>query len=334
MNTSTERPCANRWRRYHRQILSIASTLTLLVSHPAAGLLETSSRNLSTRNTCSYRQNNIPQLQGKKNDEGTEKRNVDSLLKDLDEKIEYSGRLPTKDNFRCGFASILGAPNMGKSTLLNALLKEDLCVATRRPQTTRHAILGVLTTSNCQLCLIDTPGIIDNPAYKLQEGMMEAVVSAFQDAEILLVVTDLFSTPIPDDEIFERVRRSRKPIVVAVNKVDLATKVNPDAEENQAEGRTTTVEDAVAKWRNLLPQALAVIPMAASNGPTDCGVAVLRKLLLGEEDLDSAIRALGRPVSGMFQPGVKFLTVDDSRELLPISPPLYDEETITDRPER
>ena len=258
----------------------------------------------------------------------------ENLLQELDDTFTYDGRLPMKNDFRCGFVSILGAPNMGKSTLLNALLKEDLCIATRRPQTTRHAILGVLTSPNAQLCLIDTPGIIENPAYKLQEGMMEAVMTAFYDSDVLMVVTDLFSTPIADDKIFEKVQKSKVPIVVVVNKIDLVGKANPNAEENEDEGRTYTVPEALAKWRQLLPNALAIIPVAASEGPDNEGIVLLRKLLLGGDDIPGAIRNLGRPVPGMFQSGVQFLSDEDAKALLPPGPPLYDEEILTDRPER
>ena len=98
---------------------------------------------------------------------------------------------------RFGYVGLIGAPNMGKSTLLNALLQQDLCIATPKPQTTRHAILGILTSmeQNCQLAFLDTPGIIGDPAYKLQHTMMEAVKSVFTDSDVLLIVTDLFSTP-------------------------------------------------------------------------------------------------------------------------------------------
>jgi small GTP-binding protein len=267
-------------------------------------------------------------------EEDDDKEDEEELLKRLDEKFAYEGRLPAKDDFRCGFVSILGAPNMGKSTLLNALLKEDLCVATRRPQTTRHAILGVLTTSDCQVCLVDTPGIIDNPAYKLQDGMMEAVRGAFYDSNAILVVTDLFSTPIPDDEIWEKICICGKPTIVVINKIDLVGRTNPDSEENQEEGRTVTVVDAVAKWRSLLPDALAILPVSASQGIDNLGVIALRKLLLGGDDLPAALRDMGRPIPGMFQQGVQGLTDDDAKALLPKSSPLYDEEVMTDRTER
>ncbi len=258
---------------------------------------------------------------------------------ELPSMLDYEGRLPAKhNNFRCGFVSILGAPNMGKSTLLNALLKEDLCITTRRPQTTRHAILGVMTTQNTQLCLIDTPGIIDDPVYKLQEGMMEAVIGAFRDSDVLLVVTDLFSTPIPDDGIFEKVQKSHLPVIVVINKIDLFGKAHAKNETGEEDledmEKTYTVPEAVARWRSLIPGALAIIPLAASEGPDNEGVIVLRKLLLGGDDLPASIRALGRPVSGMFQPGVKSLSDEDAMAILPFSPPLYDEEFLTDRPER
>ena len=258
------------------------------------------------------------------------------LMKELDGSFQYKGRLEGESyqnaDYRCGFVSIIGAPNMGKSTLLNALIKEELCIATNRPQTTRHAILGLLNTESCQVCLVDTPGVIDQPAYKLQEGMMEAVVGAFNDADILMVVTDLFSTPIPDDELFQKVIHSKKPVVVCVNKVDLAGMVNKNSEENV--GKTMTVEEAIARWRQLLPNAMVILPLVASNGPDDAGVTALRTLLTGGPDLPAALRNLGRPVPGMFLPDVQSLTDEQAQAVLPLSPPLYDTEILTDRPSR
>eukprot|EP00957_Ditylum_brightwellii_P197458 15044449-Ditylum_brightwellii.AAC.1 len=182
---------------------------------------------------------------------------------------------------------------MGKSTLLNALLKQDLCVTTARPQTTRHAIRALLNTDDVQLCLIDTPGVIDNPSYALQEGMMEAVKGAFRDADVILVVTDLFSTPIPDDELFGQVQKvcaldDERTVIVVVNKIDLVHRVNKNkkktttesgggsssnknegGEGEEEEEKTITVPDAIARWRLLLPNALAIIPASASDGPND-----------------------------------------------------------------
>ena len=296
----------------------------------------------------------------------TTTKDTNILLEQLSDAFDYDGRLPSKileiPNFRCGFVSILGAPNMGKSTLLNALLKEDLCIATRRPQTTRHAILGVLTTPTSQLCLIDTPGIIDTPAYKLQEGMMEAVKGAFQDSDALLVVTDLFSTPIPDDEIFAKLLKSQKPIIVAINKIDLEgvaqrqqqqqrdddvmitfNNNNDDDDDDdqyaqyhqpQEEEKTYTISEAISKWRSLIPNALAIIPVSATEGVDNPGVLLLRQILVGGDDIPSSVRAMGRPIPGMFQDGVQFITDEDAKSLLPLGPPLYDEDLLTDRSER
>eukprot|EP00980_Cylindrotheca_fusiformis_P027979 scaffold22575_cov141-Cylindrotheca_fusiformis.AAC.10 len=302
----------------------------ILAGNSASGFL---TKNLKRNPIIQHGTQQPVQLSGSPSDKHPVS-NKQDLLQNLDDTFAYEGRLPMKADFRCGFVSILGAPNMGKSTLLNALLKEDLCIATRRPQTTRHAILGVITTSDTQLCLIDTPGIIDNPAYKLQEGMMEAVMTAFYDSDVLMVVTDLFSSPIPDDKIFEKVRRIKVPVIVVINKIDLVGKANPSADENEDEGKTYTVPDAVAKWRGLLPNALAIIPVAASEGTENEGVVFLRKLLIGGTDIPAAIRNLGRPIPGMFKADAKFLTDEDAKSLLPPGPPLYDEEVLTDRPER
>lgn len=238
------------------------------------------------------------------------------------------------NDYRCGFVSIIGAPNMGKSTLLNALLQEDLCIATARPQTTRHAILGILSLDRAQVCLVDTPGVIGDPAYKLQEGMMEAVVGAYHEADVLLVVTDVFSTPFPNDALFRRVQQSRKPVIVVVNKIDLASRVNTESPEN-SQKLSVTPEQAVALWRQLLPEAVAILPAAASQGPEDPGVVALRRMLAGGPDVPAALRGLGRPIPGMFPHGVISYTDAQIRNmLLPISPPLYDTDILTDRTER
>ena len=250
------------------------------------------------------------------------------LFDQLDEAFDYEGRVQGSQykDFRCGFVAIVGAPNVGKSTLINALLQENLCIATSRPQTTRHAILGILTTNNTQVCLVDTPGVIEQPAYKLQEGMMDAVVGTFQQADVLLVVSDLFQTPIPNDDILQKIQKSKKPVIVVINKVDLVSVVEPE--------RNLSVEQAVQHWRQQIPQALAVIPTAAIQGEPNPGVQLLRKLLTVGTDIPQAIRNLGRPIPGTFLPNVQFIDDQQVQELLPISPPLYDKEYLTDRSER
>jgi small GTP-binding protein len=272
------------------------------------------------------------------------------LVDKLDEAFTYKGRLNSGDKtihdleYRCGFACIIGAPNVGKSTLMNALLQENLCITTSRPQTTRHAILGIVTTNTTQLCLIDTPGVIDNPAYKLQDGMMEAVIGAFHDADVLLIVTDLFSTPIPSDEIFRKVQLSKKPKIVAVNKIDLQEKVNITKNELETEDNrklSVSPEEAIALWRTLVPDAIAILPMSAGSGISDTGVTALRNLLTGDTGIAESLRNIGRPMDGMFHPAAPNmyspgLSDEFIRNIiqLPLSPPLYDTEVLTDRTER
>lgn len=279
----------------------------------------------------------------------------DNVLENLQNKFNYDGRLNQGDqNHRCGFITLIGAANMGKSTLLNSLLQETLCTTTHRPQTTRHAILGVLSSEeqSCQLCFTDTPGVIGDTAYKLQDGMMEAVKGAFYDSDVILIVTDLFSTPIPDDILFQRIVTSKKKKIVVINKIDLADKINNiDSNNNQYHNhknddisgnideeklykRTISVAEAVMNWRELVPDALAIIPMAASNGGDDYGVIALRTLLLGGPDVPKAFRDLGRPLRGMFLPGVMSIENNEARDIIPLDPPLYDLETLTDRSER
>jgi small GTP-binding protein len=265
-------------------------------------------------------------------------------------RFDYEGRLLAPDpNYRCGFVSLIGAANMGKSSLLNALLEETLCTTTHRPQTTRHAILGVLTSdaSKCQLCFLDTPGVIENPSYKLQEGMMEAVKGAFRDSDVILVVTDMFSTPIPDDDLFRKLNLSEKKKIVCINKIDLVEKIGSgenqqryhgNEEEFEEEGnrykRTLSVAEAVLNWRELVPDAVAIIPMSAREGSVNVGVTALRTLLLGGPDVPKAFRDLGRPLEGMFLPGMKTINDDEASKIIPISPPLYDLDTLTDKSER
>jgi len=277
--------------------------------------------------------------------------------------LDHSDRMPSPPNHRCGYVSLVGAPNMGKSTILNALIQEQLCVTTPRPQTTRHSILGILNSAGnleveqdercpCQVLFLDTPGVIEDPAYKLQEGMMQAVKGAFQDSDVILLVTDLFSTPIPDDVLFQKIvdinsgKNASKTVIVLINKVDLVDRINPDkqnvvhskasenVEEEVVRKRTTSVLEAVTNWRQLVPDAFAILPLCATNGSNDPGLVALRTMLTGGPDVPRTIRNMGRPVNGMFRPGVKFIQDEEARSLLPLCPPLYSQDSLTDRSER
>ena len=165
----------------------------------------------------------------------------------------------------------------------------------------------------------------------------------------------MFSTPIPDDILFQRVVKSEKKVIVAINKIDLVDKVNVNSNQQEtvhrrhgdngdqftgeekelvSYKRTVTIEEAVKNWRGLIPNALAILPLTASNGGDDVGVMALRSLLLGGPDVPASVRDMGRPIPGMFPPNVKFISNQEALEIIPSGPPLYDENTLTDRTER
>src|SRR6056297_2944955 len=106
---------------------------------------------------------------------------------------------------KAGFVNIIGKPNVGKSTLMNALLGEKLSIATSKAQTTRHRIMGIINEPEYQIVFSDTPGILD-PAYKMQERMMRFVESAFSDADIMMYIVDALDTSTPDQLLLERLQ--------------------------------------------------------------------------------------------------------------------------------
>lgn len=120
--------------------------------------------------------------------------------------------------FQSGFVSIIGKPNVGKSTLLNALLGEKLSIISQKAQTTRHRIKGILNDPGYQIVFSDTPGII-NPKYKLQGNMMKFVNESLQDCELVIFVSD-FDPRNEDEEIFERLRMIKTPMICLLNKID------------------------------------------------------------------------------------------------------------------
>ena len=152
---------------------------------------------------------------------------------------------------KSGFVNIIGNPNVGKSTLMNALVGEKLSIITSKAQTTRHRILGIVNGDDFQIVFSDTPGIL-KPCYKLQESMMNFVRGALSDADVLLYVTDTVER---DDEraaeIIDRIRQSGVPTLVVVNKIDLSTQ--------------EALEALVEKWRATLPDA-EIIPISAREG--------------------------------------------------------------------
>lgn len=141
---------------------------------------------------------------------------------------------------RSGFVNIVGNPNVGKSTLMNAFVGERLSIITSKAQTTRHRILGILNGEDFQVVLSDTPGVI-KPAYELQEHMMGFVKSAIDDADVLIYLIELGERDLKDDSILEKIKSSKMPVLLLLNKIDL--------------GNQEQLEAAVAHWTEKVPNA-------------------------------------------------------------------------------
>jgi GTPase len=151
---------------------------------------------------------------------------------------------------RSGFVNILGNPNVGKSTIMNALVGERLSIITPKAQTTRHRIMGIVNGEDFQIVYSDTPGIL-NPKYKLQESMMSFVNIALTDADVILYVTDISDFVDKDGEYIEKIKKSGIPVIIAINKIDLT---NQDA-----------LEKIVDTWHLTFPGS-DIIPLSALKG--------------------------------------------------------------------
>ena len=122
--------------------------------------------------------------------------------------------------FKSGYVNIIGRPNVGKSTLMNALLGDKLSIITNKPQTTRHRIIGILSDDEYQIIFSDTPGIIKTPSYKMQEAMNRASHSTFEDADVMIFVTEKFEKYADDDPILRRLQHVDAPLFLVYNKID------------------------------------------------------------------------------------------------------------------
>jgi len=150
-------------------------------------------------------------------------------------------------NHKSGFVNILGNPNVGKSTIMNALVGEKLSIITAKAQTTRHRIMGIVNGDDFQIVYSDTPGIL-RPQYKLQETMMNFVNSALSDADMILYVTDVNERTAYEGEYIDKIKESNIPAIIAVNKVDIT---------NQED-----LEKVVESWHQAFPDS-PVIPISA-----------------------------------------------------------------------
>ena len=151
---------------------------------------------------------------------------------------------------KSGFISIIGNPNVGKSTLINALMEKNFSIITPKKQTTRHRILGLINGENYQLVLSDTPGIL-NPKYEMQKSMISSVKESIIDADILIYVTAVGERKIIDENIFEKIQKMECLLFVLINKIDTS---------NQE-----ILEKDVSYWSNVFPKA-EIIPISALKG--------------------------------------------------------------------
>lgn len=210
--------------------------------------------------------------------------------------------------FKAGFVNIVGNPNVGKSTLMNQLIGERLSIATFKAQTTRHRIMGIVNTDDCQIVFSDTPGVL-KPNYKMQEYMLQFSESALADADILLYVTDVVENPEKNMDFLEKVREIKIPVIVLINKIDelkTSTDLTPspsptergDAKPNAKfpkQDINAKLGELVEKWHSLLPNA-EILPISAKN---KFGTDMLLKRI---------------------------------KELLPESPAYFDKDQLTDKP--
>lgn len=157
--------------------------------------------------------------------------------------------------FKSGFVSIVGKPNVGKSSLMNRLVGENLSIITAKAQTTRHRIMGILNGEDYQIVYSDTPGILE-PRYSLHEAMMNYVKVSLEDADVILLVVEIQDKF--DEVLFARFQKISKPIILLINKVDLA--------------KGSQTDDKITYWKQSLENVREVIPVSAKSGLNVSGV--------------------------------------------------------------
>ncbi|AVM56209.1 GTPase Era [Capnocytophaga sp. oral taxon 864] len=148
---------------------------------------------------------------------------------------------------KAGFVNIIGNPNVGKSTLMNAFVGEKLSIITSKAQTTRHRIFGIVSGDDFQIVFSDTPGII-KPSYALQASMMDFVKSAFEDADILIYMVEIGEKELKDEAFFKRINQLEVPVLLLINKVDTSDQ--------------NVLEEQVAYWKEKVPRA-EIYPISA-----------------------------------------------------------------------
>lgn len=167
--------------------------------------------------------------------------------------------------FKSGFVSIVGRPNVGKSSIMNKLMGENLSIITAKAQTTRHRIMGILNGEDYQIVYSDTPGILE-PKYSLHDAMMNYVKVSLQDADVILLVVELHDKYEP--QLFERFAKMTTPVILLINKIDLA--------------KGSQVEDKAQYWKQSLQNVREIIPVSAKSGDNISRILEVVKSLLPE----------------------------------------------------
>ena len=180
----------------------------------------------------------------------------------------------TTEQTYCGYVAIIGRPNVGKSTLLNHILGQKLCITSRKPQTTRHTLLGIKTKDNVQVIFVDTPGIHTNQERAINRVMNRSAASVIADVDLVIFVVDRFEWSEADDYVAKYLTNTKVPVVVAVNKVDmiedkeallphlqfLASKVNAVEFIPLSALRKTNLEELEAKIQSHIPEKVHLYP--------------------------------------------------------------------------
>ena len=156
---------------------------------------------------------------------------------------------PSGTQHRAGFVNIIGNPNVGKSTLMNALVGENLSIVTAKAQTTRHRIMGIVNGEDWQIVFSDTPGIL-KPSYALQQSMLDFVDVAIGDADVILYVTDVVEKKDKNEEYIEKLQKLECPVLIVLNKIDLSDQ--------------PTVLRLIDEWKQLVPRA-EIFPVSAKE---------------------------------------------------------------------
>ncbi|MEL7159964.1 MAG: GTPase Era [Bacteroidota bacterium] len=171
---------------------------------------------------------------------------------------------------KSGFVNIIGRPNAGKSTLMNALVGERMSIITAKPQTTRHRIFGILTGEDFQIVFSDTPGVIEDPNYKMQEMMNRYVNSTFEDADLMIYLIDPLEEYAEDDMLVGKLRRFKAPLYLVFNKTDLTD-----------DNRIATLERQFKKW--IKPERIFAISALKNDGVTELRDAIIAALPEGPQ---------------------------------------------------